>query len=58
MATIKVNFNNEKGKIKPMHAVGQPPFAGGFNKLDVTCAKDIMCSFIKLQPSRYHGSAI
>ena len=36
MATIKVNFNNEKGKIKPMHAVGQPPFAGGFNKLDVT----------------------
>ena len=34
MPTINVDFNREIGKIKPMHAVGQPPFKGGFNKLD------------------------
>ena len=25
---IKVDFNDIVGKIKPMHGVGQPPFAG------------------------------
>ena len=28
MAKLSVNFNDTKGKIKPMHAVGQPPFIG------------------------------
>ena len=29
MSNINVNFQNIIGKIKPMHAVGQPPFKGG-----------------------------
>lgn len=28
MVTITVDFNHATGKIKPMHAVGQPPFLG------------------------------
>ena len=28
MSNISVNFENVVGKIKPMHAVGQPPFLG------------------------------
>lgn len=28
MATMKINFEKTIGKIKPMHGVGQPPFAG------------------------------
>ena len=31
---IQTNFDKVIGKIKPMHAVGQPPFTSGFNKLD------------------------
>lgn len=34
MTDIYVNFNNIKGKIRAMHAVGQPPFTGGFLTLD------------------------
>ena len=34
MPTINVDFSKAKGKIKRMHAVGQPPFSGGFNKFD------------------------
>ena len=34
MANINVDFNQILGKIKPMHAVGQPPFAGGFLSFD------------------------
>ena len=34
MAKISVNFDKKLGKIKPMHAVGQPPFTGGFVSLD------------------------
>ncbi len=34
MANISVDFSKNKGKIKPMHAVGQPPFMGGFRCLD------------------------
>ena len=34
MANINVNFNNTVGQIKPMHAVGQPPFSGGFLSFD------------------------
>ena len=36
MINIQVDFNKIVGKIKPMHAVGQPPFKGGFCKLDFT----------------------
>lgn len=31
-----VDFSKTVDKIKPMHAVGQPPFTGGFCKLDFT----------------------
>jgi len=31
---VTVDFENLVGKIKPMHAVGQPPFKGGFSKFD------------------------
>ena len=31
---IQINVNKTVGKIKPMHAVGQPPFTGSFCKLD------------------------
>ena len=36
MVNISVDFGKETGIIKPMHAVGQPPFLGGFCKLDVS----------------------
>jgi len=32
--TLHVDFDRVQGRIKPMHAVGQPPFTGGFNKLN------------------------
>lgn len=32
--TINVRFDQITGKIKPMHAVGQPPFKGGFASID------------------------
>ena len=34
MAQITVNFDKITQKIKAMHAVGQPPFTGGFLSLD------------------------
>lgn len=34
MATLKLDFSKELGPIKQMHEVGQPPFTGGFLKLD------------------------
>ena len=34
MAKINVDFNQITGKIKALHATGQPPLKGGFNKLD------------------------
>lgn len=34
MAVINVDFNKNIGTIKRMHAVGQPPFRGGFAKID------------------------
>ena len=36
MSKINVNLNEVVGKIKPMHAVGQPPFTGGFASLNLT----------------------
>ena len=34
MTNIQIDFNKTVGAVKPMHAVGQPPFAGGFLKFD------------------------
>ena len=34
MIKLNVNFNQTVGTIKPMHAIGQPPFGGGFFSLD------------------------
>ena len=34
MLKLHTDFDKTVGRIKPMHAVGQPPFAGGFCKLD------------------------
>ena len=34
MVTINLDFNCKLGKIKPMHATGQPPYLSGFHKLD------------------------
>ena len=34
METLQISFDKKLGKIKPMHATGQPPFTGGFHKLD------------------------
>ena len=36
MAVINVDFSQKLGKIKPMHAVGQPPIKGGFHTLDLS----------------------
>lgn len=33
---IRIDFDKPVGKIKPMHAVGQPPVAGGFQRFDFT----------------------
>ena len=41
MATIKLDLTKQQGKIKPMHAVGQPPFAGGFRKFNFTPMKHL-----------------
>lgn len=34
MAHFSVDFSNVQGKIKPMHAIGQPPMSGGFLSFD------------------------
>lgn len=49
---ISVNFNNICGKIKPMHAVGQPPFKGGFAKIDFSPIGDLRDAHIPY--SRLH----
>ncbi len=36
MNNIQVDFDKILGQVKPMHAVGQPPFTGGFCSLDFT----------------------
>jgi len=50
---MKINLNLDKtvGTIKPMHAVGQPPFKGGFAKIDFTpmqILKDAAIPFSRL----------
>ena len=41
MATVKIDTSKHLKRIKPMHAVGQPPFAGGFRKFDFTPMKHL-----------------
>ena len=41
MATIKVDLGKRLKPIKPMHAVGQPPFSGGFRKFNFTPMKHL-----------------
>ena len=36
---LHVDFERPAGRIKPMHAVGQPPFNGGFLSFDFTPMK-------------------
>ena len=36
MTTVKIDLSQTIGRIKPMHAVGQPPMAGGFKSLDLS----------------------
>ena len=36
MAHISMDFEKKIGKVKPMHAVGQPPMLGGFLSLDLS----------------------
>lgn len=36
MAKLQIDFKQQIGRIKPMHATGQPPFLGGFNRFDFT----------------------
>ena len=39
MAKITVNFEDITGKIRPMHAVGQPPFGTAIRKIDFSPIK-------------------
>ena len=41
MANIKIDNSKIIGKIKPMHAVGQPPFWGGSGKFDFSIMKHL-----------------
>lgn len=49
---VIINFNKTVGKIKPMHAVGQPPFTGGFAKLDFSHFEELKDAHIPY--SRLH----
>ena len=52
MLNIQVDFEKVVGKIKPMHAVGQPPFKGGFCRLDFTPMQILKDAYIPY--SRLH----
>ena len=41
MATIKIDTSKQLKAIKPMHAMGQPPFGGGFRKFNFTPMKHL-----------------
>ena len=45
MLNINFDFSKIVGKIKPMHAVGQPPFTGGFAKLDFSPMQVLSSSY-------------
>lgn len=49
---INVDFEKPCGKIKPMHAVGQPPLKGGFGTIDFTPMQDLKDAHIPY--SRLH----
>lgn len=51
MIKVNVDFNKVIGKIKPMHAGGQPPFKGGFLTLDFSpfqCLTDANIPYSRL----------
>ncbi len=52
MTTIRIDTQKNLGKIKPMHAVGQPPFTGGFLKFDFTHMRHLTNA--KIPYSRLH----
>ncbi|MBR5587205.1 MAG: hypothetical protein IKW02_04515 [Clostridia bacterium] len=52
MTNLTVDFGKITGKIKPMHAVGQPPYTGGFNKLD--CSPMQILADANIPYSRLH----
>ena len=52
MTTIKIDTSKKLGKIKTMHAVGQPPFTGGFLKFDFSHMRHLTNA--KIPYSRLH----
>lgn len=52
MTAIKIDTSKTLGKIKPMHAVGQPPFAGGFLSFNFTHMRHLTNA--KIPYSRLH----
>ena len=52
MTTIKIDVNKKLGKIKKMHAVGQPPIGGGFLSFNFTHLKHLKNA--KIPYSRLH----
>ena len=52
MVNVTLDFDKIVGKIKPMHAVGQPPFKGGFLKLDFSPLQHLADA--KIPYSRLH----
>ena len=61
MARITVNFNKIVNRIKPMHAVGQPPFTGGFAKLDFSplqALADANIPYSRLHDVGAHSEAV
>jgi hypothetical protein len=52
MVTIKIDTGKAIGKIKKMHAVGQPPFTGGFLKFDFSHMRHLKNA--KIPYSRLH----
>ena len=52
MAAIKIDTSKTLGNIKPMHAVGQPPFTGGFLSFNFTHIRHLTNA--KIPYSRLH----
>ena len=52
MINVKLDTQKKIGQIKPMHAVGQPPFAGGILKFDFSHIKHLQNAHIPY--SRLH----
>ena len=52
MVNVAVDFNKKIGKIKPMHAAGQPPYKGGFLSFDFSHLQHLTDA--KIPYSRLH----